>query len=252
MAVSEIQTYAEIFVEELHRSNHAVVLTGAGVSTGSGIPDFRSTNGLYSKISANTFDLNFLYSQPAKYYETARKYIHVLADCEPNITHFMLAKLEEKGLIKAIITQNIDFLHQKSGSKNVIEFHGNVNYFHCDSCGKKYSRREVEEKIDTSETAVPNCQKCGNLIRPDIVFFGDPIPAEALTGSQLNAEKCDLFITMGSSLSVIPASSLPMIAKQNGSRLIIVNRDTTPMSRFADNSFLTDLTQFSEAIMKML
>lgn len=226
------------------------MLTGAGVSVASGIPDFRSTNGLFSKISQETFEIDFFNSQPEEYYKIAKQFIHPLADKTPNVTHQMLAKLETRGLLKAVITQNIDRLHQKAGSKNVVEFHGNVVTFSCTKCPQKYTRVQVDEKIDTA--GVPKCDKCGSLIRPDIVFYGDMIPHNVLLASQDICSRCDLFIALGSSLVVNPAASLTESAFYNGAKVIIITKGTTPYDKIAHHKFDTDLEQFSSDVLNLL
>ncbi len=241
---------SKLFVESLKNARFAVVLTGAGVSVASGIPDFRSNNGLFSKISQETFEIGFLMSQPAEYYKIAQKYIHPLADKEPNVTHRMLAELERGGLLKTVITQNIDRLHQKAGSENVIEFHGNVVAFHCTQCQREYNKTQVDEKINDS--GIPKCDSCDALIRPDIVFYGDMIPEYAIRTSQELCCKCDLFIAMGTSLNVNPAADLTQIASNNGAKVIIVTKGRTLYDRIAHHKFDDDLEQFSNAVIQQL
>lgn len=244
-----IEQYAGHFVEALQRSDYSVALTGAGVSTDSGIPDFRSPNGLYSRISQETFGLDFFLNQPKEYYKIAIDHIHPLADKEPNMTHKMLAKLQQKEMLDAIITQNIDGLHQKAGATNVIEFHGNVVEFHCIQCGKTYDRAYVDEQIRTCQ--VPYCQ-CKSLIRPDIVFFGDMIPLEALNAAQLSSGSAKVFVVMGTSLQVHPAAGMASLAKRYGAKLFIINREPTAMDTLADWVCHAELTTFSEAVYRLL
>ncbi|MBN2513020.1 MAG: Sir2 family NAD-dependent protein deacetylase [Sedimentisphaerales bacterium] len=241
--------YARHFLETVSTSDYSVVLTGAGVSTDSGIPDFRSPDGLYSKISQETFELDYFLNQPQDYYKTAIDHIHPLADKEPNITHKMLALLQKHDLLHAIITQNIDGLHQKAGATNIIEFHGNVTGFHCIQCGKTFDRTYVDKQIRTCQ--VPYCP-CHSLIRPDIVFFGDMIPLEALNAAQLSAGSAKVFIVMGTSLQVHPASSMATLAKRYGAKLYIINREPTAMDTLADWVCHTELTDFSQAVMNAL
>ncbi len=201
-------------------------------------------------ISQETFEIDFFNSQPDKYYEIAKQFIHPLADRTPNITHQMLAKLESRGLLKAVITQNIDRLHQKAGSKNVVEFHGNVVTFSCMKCPKKYTRAQIDEKIDTA--GVPKCDNCGSLIRPDIVFYGDMIPRNVLSASQDVCSQCDLFIVLGSSLVVNPAASLTESAFCNGAKVIIITKGDTPYDKIAYHKFDTDLEQFSNDVLNLI
>ena len=238
----------QAFIERLRKAQSAVVLTGAGVSTDSGIPDFRGPSGLYSKISQRTFEIDFFYDSPAEYYKIAIEHIHTLADKEPNPTHYMLSRLESEGLIKAVITQNIDGLHLKAGCRNVIEFHGDVTRFHCTRCEKNFDREFVDTQIREKE--IPECDACGALIRPGIVFFGDAIPMDALYDSQLLTQTADLFIAMGSSLGVNPAASLASAARQTGADLCIINLGPTHLDSLADLRIETDLKSFSEKILK--
>ena len=244
-----IKEFGGELIERLERAERTVALTGAGVSVASGIPDFRSPGGIYSKVSQRTFELDFLYRQPEAYYAIAREYIHPLADKEPNATHKMLAELERRGLLEAIITQNIDSLHQKAGSKKVIEFHGNVNSFHCVRCNKPYERAEVEEKIENQR--VPRCP-CGGLIRPGIVFFSDPIPLRALEESSKLSRGCDVFIAMGSSLTVQPAASLPVFANHGSAEVYIVNREPTRLDSLATVCLHENVEAFSQQVMELL
>jgi NAD-dependent deacetylase len=239
-----------LFVNSIKASKYAVAMTGAGVSVGSGIPDFRSSNGLFSKISQETFEIDFFNRRPDEYYNIAKQYIHTLADMQPNVTHKMLAELENKGLLKAIITQNIDRLHQKAGSKNVVEFHGNVVSFRCTGCSQKYLRPAVDEKIDKNK--VPRCDKCNSVIRPDIVFYGDMIQQEALLNSQDLCNRCDLFIVLGSSLVVNPAAALTETAFYNGAKVIIITRGMTPYDKIASHKFDVDLETFSNEVLKLI
>jgi NAD-dependent deacetylase len=248
--ITDPQQAATVFLEAIRQSRCAVALTGAGVSTGSGIPDFRGAGGLYSKISPQTFEIDFFMSRPADYYKIAIEHIHPLVDKDPNPAHFMLARLEEQGLLKALITQNIDGLHSKAGSKNVIEFHGDVVHFFCTECEKPFDRPFVDQKIRLE--AVPKCDQCGGLIQPGIVFFGDLIPLEALYAARKYTLTADLFIALGSSLEVNPAASLALEAYRAGARLIIVNRGPTHLDSAASDRYEVDLTDFSKAVLRAL
>jgi len=241
---------AQKFLQRLQKARTAVVLTGAGVSTDSGIPDFRGPGGLYSVLSPRTFEIEFFNASPVDYYKIAVDYIHTLADKQPNTTHIMLSELESVGLIRAVVTQNIDGLHQKAGSKNIIEFHGNVVRFYCTRCEKEFDRDSVDPQIRKSST--PVCDNCSGLIRPGIVFFGDPIPMNALYDAQLLAKTADLFIVIGSSLEVNPAASLAADATRTGAELVIINRGPTALDDVADWRIETDLNLFSESILAIL
>jgi NAD-dependent deacetylase len=238
------------FVELLKDSDGAVVLTGAGVSTASGIPDFRSTGGLFSKISQETFEIAAFYRDPLRYYRTAVEHIHGLADKSPNVTHRMLARLERLGLIEAVVTQNIDRLHGKAGSQKVLEFHGDVTSFHCTACGRPSDRAAVEASVKAE--APPHCESCSGLIRPGITFYGDPIQPAILEAACELAERAGLFVVMGSSLNVNPAAALAGMAARAGARLVIVNLAPTPYDPMADHLWPVNLPAFSEAVLQAL
>ncbi|HOK66276.1 MAG TPA: NAD-dependent protein deacylase [Anaerohalosphaeraceae bacterium] len=244
------QEAADLFLSALRQSRCAVGLTGAGVSTASGIPDFRGAGGLYSKISPRTFEIDFFLSNPGDYYKIALEHIHPLADKTPNPTHTMLARLEQENLLKALITQNIDGLHSKAGSKNVIEFHGNVVDFYCLECESPSSRSQVDSQIRSA--GVPKCPRCGGLIRPGIVFFGDLIPFDALQKAREYSRQADVFVVLGSSLEVNPAASLALDAQRAGAKLVIINRGPTRLDPIADERYELDLTEFSNTVLSLL
>ena len=248
--MKEANESAGRFLECLRDSDCTVVLTGAGVSTASGIPDFRGTNGLFSRISQETFEIDAFYRDPLRYYRTAIEHIHGLADMSPNTTHRMLSRLETLGLIEAVVTQNIDRLHQKAGSQQVLEFHGDVASFYCTGCGRSYDRDTVETAV--SADTVPRCEACQGLIRPGITFYGDPIEEKVLAGACDLAEQAQLFVVMGSSLNVNPAAALAGMSVRHGGRLLILNLDPTPYDRMAEAVWSVDLTDFSEAVLKAL
>ncbi|WP_245612717.1 NAD-dependent protein deacylase [Kosmotoga pacifica] len=249
MSKSEIEEYADKFLNILDTFRPAVVLTGAGVSTASGIPDFRGPDGLYNRISPKIFELEFFLKNPDVYYSLAMRKIHDLRDVEPNTTHELLRLLEEQGFVNAIITQNIDGLHQKAGSMRVIELHGNANEFYCMNCRKYYSIAVVIDKV--SKDSIPHCS-CGGLIRPDIVFFGESLPESAVMHAQEASVNCNLFVVMGSSLVVFPAAGFPRVAVENGAYLLIINRGETGLDYLADMKFNCDLESFSKVVIEKL
>ena len=245
----DLKGLAEKFLELLNESESTVVLTGAGVSTASGIPDFRGPQGLYKKLPQYVFDLDFFLSQPAEYYKITTDRIHNLSNKEPNVTHRLLAILEKKKLIEGVITQNIDGLHQKAGSEKVIELHGNAQEFYCMSCGKRYTVEAVLKMLETS--AVPKCT-CGGLIKPNVVFFGEALPESALAEAYYLSENAEFFVTMGTSLLVYPAAHFPVLAKQKGAKLLIINQGETGLDYIADKKYECDLVEFSEAVISLL
>lgn len=237
------------FVEILMSAKNAVVLTGAGVSTASGIPDFRGPKGIYKKFPPDIFDIEKFYANPERFYSFAKDSLFSMLDAKPNETHILIAKLEEKGFIKAVITQNIDGLHQKAGNKVVLELHGSINKFFCISCKKVYDANEVRKKVE--KELVPKCV-CGSLIRPDVVFFGEPLPQKTLQEAMRYSQSADLMIVMGSSLVVYPAAYLPMITVENGGKLVIVNRGETGLDSMAFRKYNVDLVEFSRKILEVI
>lgn len=229
-------------VEKLKNSRHTVALTGAGVSTASGIPDFRSPGGVYSKYPEYVFDIDYFYTDPSSFYRFWKEALLPMNQAKPNSVHLLLAELERLGFLKVTITQNIDRLHQKAGSKNVIELHGNIYEHYCVKCGKEYGIDEVKELLDVNP--VPYCN-CSGLIRPNIVFFGENLPSSALSEAMKHARNCDLMIVLGSSLVVYPAAQLPIIAKDHNATLFIINRGKTSLDELADLKLDVDLVEFA-------
>ena len=213
------------FLELLETSENCVFLSGAGISTFSGIPDFRGSNGLYAKYDANKiFDLAYFYTH-------AREFIYDLDTKEPNLIHRTLATMEKQGRLSFVITQNIDLLHQKAGSKSVIEIHGSPAKHKCLSCGLNYSYDDVRKLLE--KEMVPHCTKCSGLIKPDIIFFGEMLDETAITDAVTVSSKADLFVVIGSSLVVQPAASLPIYSLKSGGKLVIVNNMPTPLDGYA-------------------
>ncbi len=235
------------FTELLERSARIVVLTGAGVSTLSGIPDFRSSDGLYSKEYGrmrveDILDISFFLAHPDVFYSWAEPYWYHMDEYEPDIIHRTLQKMEAKGkLSEGIFTQNIDMLHQKAGSKKVYELHGSLARGFCRGCGKMFTYKEMEESVRKGE--VPRCPLCSSLIKPDIVFYGEGLDSTTLMRAENAFSNADLAIVLGSSLAVNPAASLPYISVQRGRNLVIVNKSRTYIDEYAAMRF-TDLGSF--------
>ena len=229
----------QILINELKKmlaeSRRAVVFTGAGISTESGIPDFRSPGGLWTKYQPIDFR-EFLASDEARR-ETWRRKIAVdeaVSQAEPNRGHIAVAKLVQQGKVSSVITQNIDGLHQRSGvpAELVIELHGNGTYAACLDCAKRYELGQIFAVFRVSEEP-PVCD-CGGFIKSATISFGQPMPIEPMRRAKAESTSCDLFIAIGSSLVVYPAASFPAVAKQNGSRLVILNREPTDLDYLAD------------------
>jgi NAD-dependent deacetylase len=223
----------ESVVKKLKDAQKIIFVTGAGISQESGIPTFRGTDGLwknYDPMQLATIDA--FYENPKlvwEWYEERRKNI---LEAKPNPGHFAIANLEKcKKVI--VLTQNIDGLHQKAGSTNVLELHGSIIRIKCTGCGFN------EEIKDRFETLPPNCTNCGNILRPDVVWFGEPLPQNVWQKAIAHANSCDVMIIAGTSLVVSPANTLPLYAKQNGAMLIEVNPDKTIMSDDMDYTLRT-------------
>ena len=232
-AEEKIGRVAEMITE----AKRVVVFTGAGVSTESGIPDFRSPGGLWTKFDPEDFTIDKFLSSP----ETRRKQWRfllssdLLKDAAPNAAHKAIAELEALGRLDCVITQNIDNLHQKAGnhSNKVYELHGNMHWIRCLECSDRYPLEEILRESGAS-TEVPSCRRCGGILKPDVIFFGESLPEETLQDATRHANRCDLMIVVGSSLVVYPAAYLPFYAKQSGARLVIINLTSTPADRTAE------------------
>jgi NAD-dependent deacetylase len=222
--------------ELISSSNYITALTGAGVSTLSGIRDFRGKNGLYKDFDADKiFDLNYFLQNPDYYYRQTKDFIYGLENFEPSAIHILLAELENKGVIKSVLTQNIDMLHQKAGSKRVLELHGSPAKHYCLSCKKEYGFSEIAKVVKSGRT--PKCEACFGIIKPDIIFFGEQLHAQTLAKAQEETDKADLMIVLGSSLVVNPAAFFPFDLARKGGKLIIVNDQPTPLDKFAQLKF---------------
>ena len=213
-------------------SASVAVFTGAGVSTLCGIPDFRGPNGIYKHLDADRiFGLDQFRRDPGFYYEHARDFIYKFHDRQPGLVHTVCADLESKGLIRGVITQNIDMLHQRAGSRNVVEIHGSPEGHTCLKCGWGTTFEVVAPVVQAGE--LPRCEKCQAVVKPDITFFGEMLPAGALEKAFDLAASVDLMLVLGSSLVVQPAASVPLATLEAGGRLAIVNLDATPLDSHA-------------------
>lgn len=213
-----------------------VVFTGAGISTESGIPDFRSPGGIWTKFQPIQFQ-DFMASEEMRKESWRRKFASdpVMQQARPNKGHLAVAKLVQQGKVSSVITQNVDGLHQLSGvpDDKVIELHGNSTYAACLECGERQELDEIREAFLKDET-LPVCRRCGGIVKTATISFGQSMPADAMQAAQRETLACDLFLSIGSSLVVYPAAGFPELAKQNGARLIILNRDPTAFDRIAD------------------
>ena len=232
----------------IKNSNNTVARTGAGISVESGIPDFRSPGGLWSKYDPMEFGhIRSFQSHPGKVWQMLLEIDTLLERATPNRAHLSLAKLEEMGMLHAIITQNIDSLHQKAGSNKVIEYHGHGRSLRCDACGKTYPRSVVDQ-----ENLPPLCT-CGDPLRPEVVFFGEPIPVRARQEADTAAAGCRVMLIIGTSASVAPANYLPIIAKNHGAKIIEVNPMPTDLSEhLKDISIREKASKVLETILKLV
>jgi len=216
----------EKLVDLLKESKYVVVFTGAGISTLSGIKDFRGKDGLYKQKNADKiFDIDWFYRDPSIYYTSAKDFLYNMEDVSPSIVHLELARLEEKGIVKAVITQNIDVLHQKAGSKKVLELHGSLGTHRCTKCDAVLTFDEVVEIVNKDQ--VPYCSRCNAVFKPDVVFFGESLPMDVLSDARKEASKADLMLVLGSTLVVNPAATIPAFTLQNGGKIVIVNNMET-------------------------
>ncbi len=220
-------------IEEAHR---VVVFTGAGVSTESGIPDFRSPGGLWTKMAPIDFQ-DFVNSAEIRAEAWRRKFEidKTIKQAEPNKGHMAIAKLVDMGKASHVITQNIDNLHQASGipAEKIIELHGNGTYAKCLDCGERHELVWVREQFESSGAA-PDCRGCGGIVKSATISFGQSMPEEEMNRAHEATLGCDLFIAIGSSLQVYPAAGFPILAKRNGAMLAILNREPTELDQIAD------------------
>jgi len=218
----------------IRRSSRIVALSGAGISTEAGIPDFRGPGGMWESSSLmEQLSVSGFRRDPEGFYRESLKLFSNIARAGPTLAHKLLARLEELGKIEAVVTQNIDGLHRAAGSKNVFELHGTYRTGHCPECGQGFEMTGFYSDIESGRLKVPLCPGCGTAIKPDIVLFEDLLPVDAWQGSVDAAENCDLMLVLGSSLVVYPAAELPMIAISNGAPLVIVNLEGTAYDSMA-------------------
>jgi len=219
----------------LLNSKQAIVLTGAGVSTESGIPDFRGKGGIWEKYKPEIYgNIQAFLKNPAKFWELAQKIAPNLFKAKPNPGHIALAELEKMDLIKAIITQNVDELHQKAGSILVYEVHGNINRFNCLGCKASYTKDQIMRKLKKEKKTGPSCDFCSAPLKPSVVLFGEGLPTFEIHMSKDLAQKADVMLIAGSSLTVAPVCDLPLYTLREGGKLIIVNDQPTDLDDRAE------------------
>ncbi|HEU5277333.1 MAG TPA: NAD-dependent deacylase [Gaiellaceae bacterium] len=216
----------------LRERQPCVVLTGAGISTESGIPDFRSPTGIWARYDPMEYaTISAFRRDPVKVWEFYALRFAVLANAEPNAGHVALAELERRGLVEAVVTQNIDGLHERAGSQEVIDVHGSIRTASCLECGERVPLAEVVASL--AEHPAPPCPRCGAVLKPDVVMFGELLPVEAIDRATELARRAGLLLVVGSSLEVYPVAGLPEETLAAGGALAIVNRGPTPFDRLA-------------------
>ena len=237
-------------IEAIKNAKCVGCLTGAGVSTLCGIPDFRGPQGLYRQPNAERiFDIDWFDRDPSVYYRGCAELVYGLDAFEPGPVHLALKHLEDIGKLKGIATQNIDMLHQKAGSGNVYEVHGSPMVHHCRRCGKAKSFDEVMAILRGSSDGVARCE-CGGAYKPDITFFGEALPEAAFAAAQELAIRSDVFLVLGTSLTVFPAAGLPRLTMQAGGKVFIVNAQPTSLDDYAAARY-DDLREFAEQVLAM-
>jgi NAD-dependent deacetylase len=228
----KLDALAEKVADLIIKAKKLVVFTGAGISTESGIPDFRSPGGIWSRFDPEDFTYQKFVADP----EARRKQWQLLGEghlttlAEPNAAHYAIAELDRLGKLDCVITQNIDNLHQKAGvpAEKVFELHGNMQRAVCLGCGRLYPFEQIKDRLDAGEE-IPDCEACHGILKPNAVLFGEALPYEVLTEASNRSSRCDLFIVVGSTLVVYPAAYMPAYAVQAGARLVIINLSSTPM-----------------------
>lgn len=250
----------DTFIENIHRAasllkeaDYAVAFTGAGVSTGSGIPDFRSPgSGLWKNVDPMAVASIFGFRRdPQAFYEWVRPLARLTLGAEPNPAHLALARLEVLGKLRSVITQNIDMLHTRAGNTCIYELHGHMREATCINCFAVYMAEPIIQRF-LEDSVLPRCAKCGGVLKPNVILFGEQLPVRELQSAKDAARKSDVMLIVGSSLEVAPASELPILAHRTGAKLIVVNLEATPADRLADVVLHVDAAEALPAIVESL
>ncbi|MFL5906168.1 MAG: SIR2 family NAD-dependent protein deacylase [Solirubrobacterales bacterium] len=240
-----VAAQAERVAELIRDSSCTIALTGAGISVPSGIPDFRTPGeGLWEKVDPmEVAHIDAFRRDPAKFWSFYRPRLSSLDGVQPNGAHEALAELERRGLLEAVITQNIDTLHHKAGSERVVEVHGSIRTASCQGCGAEFPLTDVESLFDDQGAA--RCTECGGPVKPDVVLFGELLPAEAMAEAEALAARADVMLCVGSSLEVYPVAGLPSVTLGRGGRLAVITKGPTPFDQDAsvrmDGDVVADL-----------
>ena len=237
MTEQNLDILADRVADLVMKAERTVVFTGAGISTESGIPDFRSPGGIWERFDPEDFTYQKFVRDP----ETRRKQWLMLregsltTEAKPNAAHYAIAKLDKLGKVVCVITQNVDNLHQRAGvpDDKVFELHGNMQWVVCLSCGQRYPIEQVRARLEDEDVEIPDCEACHGILKPDAVLFGEALPERVLREATYRSHNCDLFIVIGSTLIVYPAAYMPTYAVDSGAKLVIINLSSTPMDRRA-------------------
>lgn len=236
-------------VKMIQSAKHVTAFSGAGISVESGIPPFRGVNGLWNKYNPQFLEIDYFLQNPKESWALIKEIFYdFFGNTKPNPAHYALAKMEEENKLQAIVTQNIDNLHQRAGSKNVLEFHGTSQSLSCVNCSTAFAA----DTVDLSNLP-PLCNKCGGLLKPDFIFFGEAIPEPANRLSFREAELADIFLVIGTTGEIMPASMIPTYAKQNGAKIIEVNIEHSAYTNVITDIFLPGkASEVMEALVEKL
>ena len=250
--MSDLNEKAKLFLDLVLSSSNAVAMTGAGISTESGIPDYRSPGtGLWEKMDQSVVSLDGFIEDPTRYYDYSLELYPIRKDAKPNPAHYLLAELESRGHLKGVITQNVDGLHQDAGSDRVHELHGSLRQAVCMDCNSLHPMDEAMERVIAGQNP-PLCAECGGVLKPNAVFFGEALPTMPWERSVELSKSADLFVAIGSSLLVSPANALPDIAIRGGSKIVVLNNTPTPFDGEAEIVVREKIGEFSSVVLDIL
>jgi NAD-dependent deacetylase len=253
MATKTRGSQATRLAEMIREARSALVLTGAGVSVPSGIPDFRSPGtGMWEKVDPmEVAHIDVFRREPDRFWHFYADRFASLVSKEPNDAHFAIAELERRGLIRGVVTQNVDRLHRQAGSSNVIEVHGSIEWSVCPECGGRTSLEKVLEVL-SDHPGAPECPACIAPLKPDVVLFGEMLPEDAISDAYALAAEADLIICVGSSLEVFPVATLPGVTRDGGGRIALITQGPTPYDRDAELKLTGDVVDGLSAVMAAL
>jgi len=234
--MENLDTLIDKVADLIINAKKVIVFTGAGISTESGIPDFRSPGGIWDRFDPEDFTYQKFISDPkarGKIWQMLQEG-HFSTKASPNLAHYAIAELDKLGKLDCVITQNVDNLHQRAGvpGNKIFELHGNMQMALCLRCGQSYPFEQIKTRLDEGEE-IPDCEACHGMLKPDVIFFGEALPMEVLSEATHRSQTCDLFIVIGSTLVVTPAAYMPAYAVSSGAKLVIINLSSTPMDQQA-------------------